>query len=235
MQNLRCLVIDDETPAIRLLESYIKKVPFLELVGSSTDPIQAIAIIEKEDLDLIFLDIQMPTLTGIQLSKIVKDKVHIIFTTAYPQFALESYELNATDYLLKPFDFDRFYQAIQKVKPQTMRSVKTEQSQSIFVKTDGKNNFERIEIGEILYVESLRNYVCIHLAEKQIITYNTLKHFVEELPQDQFAKVHKSFVVAINKIKRTDTLSVEVSNGKSLPIGETYKKQFFELINKRIL
>ena len=97
MQNLRCLVIDDETPAIRLLESYIKKVPFLELVGSSTDPIQAIAIIEKEDLDLIFLDIQMPTLTGIQLSKIVKDKVHIIFTTAYPQFALESYELNATD------------------------------------------------------------------------------------------------------------------------------------------
>ena len=104
MTNLKCLVVDDEAPAIRLLESYINKVPFLELIASSSNPIDAIAIIEKEELDIVFLDIQMPTITGIQLSKIISNKVSVIFTTAYPQFALESYELNAIDYLLKPFE-----------------------------------------------------------------------------------------------------------------------------------
>lgn len=235
MQYIRCLVIDDESPAIRLLESYIKKVPFLELIGSSTDPISAISTIEKEAPDLIFLDIQMPTLTGIQLSKIVKDKVNIIFTTAYPQFALESYELNATDYLLKPFDFDRFYQAVLKVKTAGPKPANEAKSDSIFVKTDGKNNFERIEIGEILYVESLRNYVCLHLANKQIITYNTLKHFEEELPGGQFAKIHKSYLVSIDHILRTDSLSVEMVDGKSLPIGETYKRDFFSIINRKMI
>jgi DNA-binding LytR/AlgR family response regulator len=235
MKTLKCLVVDDEAPAIRLLESYIKKVPFLELVASSNNPIEALAIIEKEDLDLVFLDIQMPTITGIQLSKIINDKIAVIFTTAYPQFAIESYDLNAVDYLLKPFEFERFYNAILKVMPNKNKIIQSNADKFIFIKTDGKNNFEKVFTKNILYLESLKNYVCIHLENKQIITYNTLKHFEAELPKDGFIKTHKSFVVSIKSIQKTDSISVTMSNNKNLPIGETYKKEFFEKINKLIL
>ena len=235
MKKLRCLVVDDEAPAIRLLKSYINKVPFLELVGSSNDPIEALGIIEKEPLDLVFLDIQMPTITGVQLSKIVKDKVAIIFTTAYPQFALESYELNAIDYLLKPFEFERFYSAVLKVKPNNEPQTTSAQSDFIFIKTDGKNNFKKVDINDILYIESLKNYVCIHLEESQIITYSTLKHFESELPKSQFVKTHKSYLISIKSIQKTNSISVLMANGKELPIGETYRKQFFKIINDLML
>lgn len=231
MKTLKCIIVDDEAPAIRLLTSYVKKVPFLELIATTTDPIEAIGIIEKESLDLLFLDIQMPTITGIQLSKIVKDKVSVIFTTAYPQFALESYDLNATDYLLKPFEFERFYTAVLKVKPRNEPKNQTATDDFVFIKTDGKNNFERVYTKEILYLESLKNYVCIHLINNQIITYNTLKHFELELPRETFIKIHKSYIISIANITKTDSLSVTMSNGNNLPIGETYKKTFFEAIN----
>ncbi|WP_299683317.1 LytTR family DNA-binding domain-containing protein [uncultured Tenacibaculum sp.] len=235
MQKLRCLLVDDEAPAIRLLESYVKKVPFLELVAATTNPIEALGIIEKEELDVIFLDIQMPTITGIQLSKIIKDKINVIFTTAYPQFAIESYELNAVDYLLKPFEFERFYSAILKVKPKEIQNTITNSDEFTFIKTDGKNNFERIYTKDIIYVESLKNYVSIHTKENQIITYNTLKHFENELSSKQFVKVHKSYIVALEHVIKTDSLTVYLSNGNNLPIGDTYKKQFFDSINKFIL
>lgn len=233
MKTIKCLIVDDEAPAIRLLESYVKKVPFLELISSTTNPIEAISSIEKEDLDLVFLDIQMPTITGIQLSKIVKNKVHVIFTTAYPQFAIESYELNAVDYLLKPFEFERFYSAILKIKPTEKEKTTTNSfTEFIFIKTDGKNNFEKVYTKDILYIESLKNYVSVHLKDKQIITYSTLKHFETELSSKNFIKIHKSFIVSIQNINKTDSLTVYLSNGKNLPIGETYKKVFFEAINK---
>tara|TARA_R110002073_G_scaffold8207_5_gene45832 strand:+ start:44951 stop:45655 length:705 start_codon:yes stop_codon:yes gene_type:complete len=234
MKILKCLIVDDEAPAIRLLESYIKKVSFLELKASTTDPVEAIKIIECEDLDLVFLDIQMPTITGIQLSKIIKDKVSIIFTTAYPQFALESYDLNAIDYLLKPFEFERFYSAILKVKPKKEANTSTNKD-FIFIKTDGKNNYEKVGTNDILYLESLKNYVSIHLVQKQIITYSTLKHFENELPSKDFIKIHKSYIVSIQHIIKTDSLTVYLSNGDNLPIGDTYKKAFFEAINKLML
>lgn len=232
MKTLKCLIVDDEAPAIRLLESYVKKVPYLELVNATTNPIEAISFIEKENLDIVFLDIQMPTITGIQLSKIIKDKVSIIFTTAYPQFALESYELNAVDYLLKPFEFERFYSAVLKVK--SSKEIKTNSTTTndfVFIKTDGKNNFEKIYTKDILYIESLKNYVSIHLKDKQIITYSTLKHFETELSTTNFVKIHKSYIVSIQSIEKTDSLTVYLYNGKNLPIGETYKKHFFEVIN----
>lgn len=234
MKTLKCLIVDDEAPAIRLLTSYINRVPNLELIDSTTNPIEALSIIESKELDIIFLDIQMPTITGIQLSKIVKGKANIIFTTAYPQFAIESYELDAVDYLLKPFEFDRFYSAVLKVVPKETL-VKKSEKDFIFIKTDGKNNFEKVYTSEILYIESLKNYVSIHLSNRQIITYNTLKHFETELSQDSFIKIHKSYIVSLEHISKTDSLSVYVNNGKSLPIGDTYKKNFFERIQKLML
>ena len=235
MNTLKCLIVDDEAPAIRLLSSYVNKVSFLELIATTTDPVEAIGILEKENLDLVFLDIQMPTITGIQLSKIIKGKVSVIFTTAYPQFALESYDLNAVDYLLKPFEFERFYSAVLKIKPKENKQETQLSDDFIFIKTDGKNNFEKVNTRNILYIEGLKNYVSIHLIDRQIITYNTLKHFESELSLKSFVKIHKSYIISIPHIKKTDSLSVYMSNGKNLPIGDTYKKKFFERINKLLL
>ena len=233
-KHLKCIIVDDEPPAIRLLEKYVAKVAFLELVTTTTNSLEALQIIEEQHIDLVFLDIQMPNLTGIQLSKIVKGKVKIIFTTAYPQFALESYDLNAVDYLLKPFEFERFYEAVLKLKSDKTSISKETTKDYIFIKTGSKNSFEKVYINDICYVESLKNYVAIHLKDKQIITYNTLKHIEDYLSKNNFIKTHKSFIIAVNHIDKTTTDSVFI-NKNELPIGDTYKKSFFELINKQKL
>lgn len=230
-KKLTCLIVDDEPPAIRLLENYTGKISFIEEVQSTTNAIEALQIIENQKVDIVFLDIQMPGLSGIQLSKIIKGKTNIIFTTAYPQFALESYDLNAVDYLLKPFEFERFYEAILKVKqPISSKEVKTDENDFVFVKTDGKNNFEKIYRNDICYIEGLKNYVAVHLTDNMVITYNTLKHIEHSLGSDHFVKIHKSYIVAIKHIVKTDSLTVHVKD-KALPIGDTYKKQFFEKID----
>ncbi|APZ47337.1 DNA-binding response regulator [Polaribacter reichenbachii] len=231
--SIKCIIVDDEPPAIRLLKKYVDKIAFLELVATTTNSLEALHIIEKEAIDLVFLDIQMPNLTGIQLSKIVNDKTKIIFTTAYPQFALESYELNAIDYLLKPIEFERFYKAVAKlnVLDKENKNTSTATEEFLFVKTDGKNNFEKIIISEILYIESLKNYVAIHTPNKQIITYNTLKYISDSLPKSNFIQIHKSFIVALKHIEKTSSITVQI-NGKEVPLGNTYKNSFFHRIGK---
>lgn len=232
---LTCIIVDDEPPAIRLLEKYVAKVSFLELVTSTTKPLEALQILEKSPVDLVFLDIQMPELSGIQLSKIINDKTKIIFTTAYPQFALESYDVSAVDYLLKPFEFERFYKAVLKLNELKTEITKTTTSDDfLFVKTDGKNNFEKVYTNDILYVEGLKNYVAIHLADKQIITYNTLKNIEESLPTSMFIKTHKSYIISLAHITKTDSNSVYI-NQTDIPIGDTYKKAFFDRIQERKL
>ncbi|GGG88311.1 DNA-binding response regulator [Polaribacter pacificus] len=234
MQKIKCLLVDDEPPAIRLLEKYISKIDFLDLVYATKSSLDALSYIEQEGVDLVFLDIQMPELTGIQLSKIIQGKTKIIFTTAYPQFAIESYNVNAVDYLLKPFEFERFYQAVLKVKENAQAIEIKEQPNKdpfLFVKTDGKNNFEKVYVKDICYIEGLKNYVAIHLIDKQIITNNTLKSIDEFLPSQEFVKVHKSYIVSLAHIQRTDSLSVYINN-KALPIGDSHKKLFFETIQK---
>jgi len=237
MKVLKCLIVDDEPPAIRLLEKYVSKVPFLELIATTTRSLEALSKIEEGNIDLVFMDVQMPDLTGLQLSKIVKGKTNIIFTTAYPQFALQSYEVDAIDYLLKPFEFERFYEAVLKVKNTFQAEVKDipkEVNDFIFIKTDGKNNFEKVYVNDICYIEGLKNYVAIHLKDKQVITNNTLKSIEDFLPTSEFVKTHKSFLVSLRHITKTDSLSVYI-NGKSIPIGDTYKKELFEIIQKRKL
>lgn len=237
MKILKCLIVDDEPPAIRLLEKYVSKVPFLELVSSTTSSIQALSLIESEKIDLVFMDIQIPELTGLQLSKIIKGKTNIIFTTAYPQFALQSYEVEAVDYLLKPFEFERFYEAVLKVKNTSKPEIKEtpkETDEFLFVKTDGKNNFEKVDIKDICYIEGLKNYVAIHLINKQIITNNTLKSIEDYLPASDFIKTHKSFIVSLRHISKTDSLCVYV-NEKCIPIGDTFKKELFDVIHRNKL
>ncbi|AVR44689.1 DNA-binding response regulator [Christiangramia fulva] len=235
--NLKCLIIDDEPHALRILEKYIRQVPYLECEATTTKSIEALQLIEKFSPDLIFLDIQMPDLTGIQLSKLISGDVKVIFTTAYAQFAVEGFELNATDYLLKPISFSRFLEAVEKVKKlkaeNRHNSNENEASENFFfVKTDGKNKFQKVDFSEILYLESIRNYVVIHTKHEQIVTYNTLKHFEENLPSEKFIKTHKSYIVSIAKVSKTDTSEVWVGDD-SLPLGDTYRHTFFEKIRER--
>ncbi|MBP4142922.1 response regulator transcription factor [Flavobacterium sp. P4023] len=237
MKILKCLIVDDEPPAIRLLEKYVSKVPFLDLKASTTSSLEALSKIEEGDIDLVFMDVQMPDLTGLQLSKIVKGKTNIIFTTAYPQFALQSYEVDAVDYLLKPFEFERFYEAVLKVKNSFQSEIKEvlkEADEFIFIKTDGKNNFEKVYVKDICYIEGLKNYVAIHLNNKQIITNNTLKSIEDFLPASEFIKTHKSFIVSMRHISKTDSLCVYI-NDKCIPIGDTFKKELFEIIQQKKL
>ncbi len=233
-KTLRCVIVDDEPPAIRLIENYIKKLPSLDVVYSTTKPIEAVTYMEKHDFDLIFLDIQMPYLTGIQLSKILRNDIYVIFTTAYSEFAVESYQLNATDYLLKPFDFERFYQAVKKVESSLDVTGDRSIKDYVFVKRDTKNSFEKVQINDILYIEGLKNYVTIHLPNKQVVTYNTLKSIKESLPDSLFEQIHKSYIVALSQIDKTNSSSVTVG-GVDLPIGQSYKAVFFARIGQRKL
>lgn len=231
----KCVIVDDEPPAIRLLEKYVKQVSFLELIASTTKPLEALQILDREHIDLVFLDIQMPNLTGIQLSKIIKDNIKVIFTTAYPQFALESYDLNAIDYLLKPFEFERFYKAVLKFKITEKPALNQSPTDDyLFIKTDGKNNYEKVYINDICYIEGLKNYVAIHLINKQIITYNTLKYIEESLLKYDFIKIHKSYIVSVNHIEKTSSISVFI-NQNQLPLGDTFRKAFFERISQNKL
>ncbi|MCC9019010.1 LytR/AlgR family response regulator transcription factor [Flavobacterium lipolyticum] len=231
--KLKCIIVDDEPPATRILENYIGKVSFLEKTAVFNDALKALEFLNTHSVDVIFLDIQMPQLTGLQLSRIISKEIKVIFTTAYPDFALEGFELNAVDYLLKPIAFERFYQAVSKLNGDSKTEVvsNNHSAEFIFIKTDGKNKFIKLFLEEILYVESLQNYVCIHTSNQQIITHSSLKNVVESLPENGFVQIHKSYVVALKHIESTDNFSV-FTNGKELPIGATFKDAFFEKIEE---
>lgn len=229
-----CIIVDDEPPAIRLLEKYVDKISFLKLEKTFTKPLEALAFLEHTTIDIAFLDIQMPGITGIQLSKIVNTRTRIIFTTAYPEFALESYNVAAIDYLLKPVEFERFYKAVKKVMSTETPSlpVSKEETNYLFLKTDGKNKFKKIFINEIYFLQSLKNYVAVQIENEQIITYSTLKYFEEKLSSKDFIQIHKSYLISIKHIDKVENDAVWIQNNQ-LPLGNTYKKHFFNTINEK--
>lgn len=239
VRPISCIIVDDEPPAIRILQKFAEQLPGLECVATTTSALEALQLIEIHKPDVIFLDIQMRDLTGIQLSALIKDKVGIIFTTAYPQFAVEGFELNAIDYLLKPIAFSRFISAVEKARTQIhpiggKQNNPTAEEDYFFIKTDGKNKFKRVAVADIFYIESIKNYIVIHTHDEQIVTYNTLKYFEKKLPDNLFVKIHKSFVIALNKIEKTDNNEVWLLQ-KNLPLGDTYKVDFFTKVNERKL
>ncbi|MGN7811218.1 LytR/AlgR family response regulator transcription factor [Flavobacterium sp. 22076] len=229
----KCIILDDEPPATRILENYIGKVSFLEKTEVFNDSLKALEFLNTQSVDVIFLDIQMPQLTGLQISRIISKDIKVIFTTAYPDFALEGFELNAVDYLLKPISFERFYQAVSKLNTQSKTVVSNQNNlpDFLFIKTDGKNKFQKVFLNDILYVESLQNYVCIHTSKQQIITHSSLKNVIESLPENNFIQIQKSYVVSLKHLESTDNYSVYI-NGKELPIGAAYKEAFFDKIEE---
>lgn len=237
---LRCLAVDDEAYASAIIADYIRKTPDLELIGTTTDAFEALTWVQEGKVDLVFLDIQMPELTGIQFLKICGGKCKVILTTAYSEYALEGFDLDVVDYLLKPVAYERFYRAVSKVKQLIMPAVPllpvgtaapvtAPANDFIFIKGNTKNKFIKVNYTDILYIEGLKNYVSIYTPDERIITYQSLRELEAELPVSMFYRLHKSYIISIERIKSIDGHSVFIQD-KSIPIGETYREQFFSKI-----
>ncbi|TSA23607.1 MAG: DNA-binding response regulator [Bacteroidetes bacterium] len=234
---MNCLIIDDEPLAQRVIEKYAQDLPFLEIVGKCNQAVEAIEYLHQQQIDLIFLDINMPKLSGIDFLKTLKHPPLVIITTAYAEFALEGYELDVIDYLMKPFGFDRFLKAVHKVQDNlTTRqrqedvSAHTEQAteeQFVFVKS-GKKTF-KVNLNDLLYVEALGDYVKIFTRERMIVSYQSLKHIESILPANRFPRVHKSYLVSLAKVEMIEGNQVRVGD-KYVPIGSNYKMEFEKLI-----
>ncbi len=235
--KLRCLIVDDEPLAIEVIESYIERLDNIEIVDKCNNALKAFEILQQESIDLIFLDIQMPKLTGIDFLKTLKNPPKVIFTTAYRDYAIESYELDVVDYLLKPVSFERFLKAVSKVflaGQENQVIVKTQEATTppeekyIFLKSDKK--MIKVVLNEILYIESLKDYVRVKTADKEVITFQKISYLEEKLPEDCFLRIHRSFIVAIKKIESYSATTIEVP-GKVLPIGRNYKNQVLSVLN----
>lgn len=216
MKKLKCLVVDDEELARVLLKTHIEKIDFLTLVGSTENPIEALQILQNQDVDLLFLDIQMPELSGINVAKIVKPKTEVVFTTAYSQYAIDGFDLNVLDYLLKPITFERFKQAIDKAKEYFQIQ---HQEDTLTIKSG--YDLHKIRLNDILFIEGSSEYVTFQTTELRIMSYQTLKSLEISLPQRQFMRVHRSFIVNKDKVKALKGKQILIENHK-IPVSETY-------------
>ncbi|MCX6271356.1 MAG: LytTR family DNA-binding domain-containing protein [Bacteroidetes bacterium] len=240
--NIRCIAIDDEPLALDKMEGYIGRVPFLTLEAKFDNAISAIEYLKENETDLIFLDIQMEGLSGIQMLESLKIHPKVILTTAYDQFALKGYELDVTDYLLKPIAFDRFLKAVDKVyeilqakQRSTVIHKEVVQTASrdefIFVKTEYR--LEKVNFRDILFIEGMKDYLRIHcLPDKRIMTLMSFMKMEQLLPTDLFVRVHKSFIVSLEKIHSIERNHIRIGEHR-IPIGESYRKQFWSLLQNK--
>jgi DNA-binding LytR/AlgR family response regulator len=236
---ITCIIVDDEQHAIDIIEHYVKQTPHLNLLASFNNPIEALQLLGKQKVDLVFLDIQMPELSGIDFIKATLGKTKVILTTAYSEFALEGYELYVVDYLLKPIRLPRFLAAVQKAVEQINPGQAEKQSDEdnyIFVKTESKGKLIKINLGEIDFIESMGNYVAIHQAGQKTIVYTSMKELEEKLPKKQFLRVHKSYIISVPKISGIEGNMVRLKNvNAEILIGESYKAELMEIIKGKML
>jgi two-component system LytT family response regulator len=239
---IRCLVVDDEQHAIDIMAHYIGQTNFLQLVSSTTNPVAALQTVITENIELVFLDIQMPELSGIDFIKAINGKAKIILTTAYSEFAIEGFDLEVVDYLLKPVRFPRFLSAVQKaVKAINEKNTLPEtdidpEEDYIFVKTESKGKLLKINLAEIEYIEGMKNYVAIYLAGKKTLVYTNLKDLINHLPARQFIRVHKSFIIPVNRITGIEGNRINLKNVTAeILIGDSYKDELMEIIKHRMI
>ncbi|WP_242928325.1 LytR/AlgR family response regulator transcription factor [Pontibacter vulgaris] len=239
--TIRCLAVDDEPLALDIIESYVSKLPFLQLVKTCSSATEAMQVLQEEKIDLMFLDIEMPELTGIQFLNILKNQPLIIFTTAYPDYALEGFNYDAVDYLLKPIPFDRFLKAVTKAQERLQHNGKPTETPAapvaapaaehdfMFVKADYKTI--RVDFKDILWIEGLKDYIIIQTRDQKIITLLSMNKMMEKLPETKFLRVHRSFIVALQKIDSIEKSRIRIGN-KEIPIGEVYKDQFLKWVEE---
>lgn len=239
--NIKCIVVDDEVHARKVLEKFISDIPHLELVKSCKNALEAMQVLNEQNIDAMFLDINMPKVTGLNFLENLRHPPAVVITTAYREYAVEAFDLDVIDYLHKPIPFPRFLKAVSKVE-EKLKS-KTEQTkisstpntnkqeEFIFIKAD-KKTF-KLNFDDIIYVEGLGDYIKIHLKDKSIVSKLTIKRMEELLPKKQFPRVHKSFIIALNQINAIEGNQIEISDQK-VPIGQIYRQTFMKLINEHL-
>lgn len=242
--NIRCVIVDDEPIALDILEAYIERLDHLTLVAKCRNAFEAINVLQQNEVDLLFMDIKMPQMTGIEFVKSFKQHPKVIFTTAYEEYALESYELDVVDYLLKPISFQRFFKALSKVyktmpplvEPVT-RSTPVATSENevkepfILLKVDKKN--VKIYLREILYIESLDHNAKVQTVSRELMTYQKISHLEEVLPKGRFVRIHRSFIASIDRIEAFSSTDIEIA-GRELPIGRNYKALVMKILKEQL-
>ena len=236
---INCIIVDDEQHAIEILEHYMKQTPQVKLLGSFTNPLEALHFIENNKVDLAFLDIQMPGLTGMEMIKAVRGKCKVVLTTAYSEFALEGYEFQVVDFLLKPIRLPRFLAAVQKTAEQLQTAAQHDKEPEpgyIFVKTESKGKLIKINLADIDYIESMKDYVAVHRGGEKTLVLITMKKLEESLPKKDFIRVHKSFIVPIAKITGIEGNLIRLKNVKAeVLMGDSYKADLMEIIKGRMI
>jgi DNA-binding LytR/AlgR family response regulator len=238
---IQCIIVDDEQHAIDILKHYVQQTPHLQLVGTTTNPLEALQMVNEKKPDLVFLDIQMPDLSGIEFVRAIRGTAGVILTTAYSEFAIESYELDVVDYLLKPIRFPRFLQAVQKAikelqDPTEQTGESVEADDYIFVKTESKGKLLRINLDEIDYIEGMKNYVAIIRGNQKTLVYTSMKDIEERLPAKKFIRVHKSYIIPINQITGIEGNLVRLKNVPAgIITGDSYKADLMEIIRNKMI
>lgn len=235
MKKICCLIVDDEELARTLLRNFIGRLPHLEVVGSCKNPLEAMQVLGEKPVDLMFLDIQMPELTGIEFLKALPGKPLVVFTTAYPEYALEGYQLDVIDYLLKPFSFERFVQAVHKatewIKLKSGRATPEDQPEEKkdYVLVKAEHKIHKLFLKDIRYIQSMREYVAYYTKDGRILSLYSLKKLEEELPPEQFIRIHKSYIVAIDRVTTLEGNRVHIGDEK-LPVGASYREEVMRRI-----
>lgn len=230
-KKINCLILDDEPLAVKLIADYASKTPQLNVLYAGCDAFEAIEVLNTEAVDLVFIDIQMPQLTGIELIQLFNQKHNFIITSAYSEYALDAYQFHVIDFLLKPVTFNRFYQSIEKYNRWQETFQNRETDNFLFVKADRKHY--KIATDSIMYIEGLKDYIRIHTETEKIIVLENMKDILEKLPQNQFVRIHRSYIIPFSKIKLIDGYQIQLSNGVYLSVGETYRKLVSEWVERK--
>ncbi|WP_350292730.1 LytTR family DNA-binding domain-containing protein [uncultured Croceitalea sp.] len=230
MKKYKCVIIEDEPLALERTKDFVNRVSFLNLSGTFDNALDGLEHLKNNDIDILFLDIQMDEITGLELLELGSINCQVIFTTAYQEYALKGYELNITDYLLKPFSFNRFLVAVNKVVENLSNKVSYQSIEFVFIKTE--NRLEKIIIDSILYIEGMRDYRRIFTTDKKIMTLQTFKELEQILPSNIVCRVHKSYMVALNKIDTIERNRIKISD-RLIPISSTYKDTFLQRIGNK--
>lgn len=227
---MKCLLIEDEPLAMIRLKEYVSRVPFLNLTHAVDNPWEALTILKNEKIDLVFLDIEMDGMTGIQLLDALAIRPSVILTTAFDQYALKAFDLQVADYLLKPFTFDRFLQAVLRI--QELKNLNVQKSPNTFLFVKSEHRLQKVMFDDILYIEGMRDYRRICMKSEKIMTLETFGHFQQHLPPNQFCRVHKSYLVSIDKIESIERDRIKILR-EIIPISLTYRDQFYDIIGRK--
>lgn len=235
---MTCIIVDDEPLAVKLIESYVAKTPDLKLLGSYTDSVEAITAIKENPADLLFLDIQMPDINGMELARLIPEKTRVIFTTAFKEYAFESYEVSALDFLLKPIRYNKFIAAVEKARKwfshETESAPASAERDSVFIRVDGE--LRQLNVSDIMYVSGMKDYVVFYLDDgSKLVTHLTMKAVEDMLPTSDFLRIHRSYIVALKKIRSIDRNNCVYIGKEIIHVTDAFREPFDAYLQKNML